>query len=559
MAEKKFEELMKSMKCDYDNVSIETDEDKIMDRLPSKRKRPTWIRALSYGSALAAAAALFIILSLGYINEDASKQGDEVQNQEVPGSLIETFDKNKERFEKSLGVGDASEFEEVKQAKRIVEVNKGEEDPEKIEDAQLAIIEWFQTPEMELKIAVDNADGRSDTSFAFSLRDVTSKLEIFKPSMQAYWERVVSSEGGLSQQESETIIEALNNGEDYRPSKEINHALNVLEKQGYTLVPSLGKDIKLLVMINHDWILEKLDDSLITEELKSYYDIQDELEVLYASQDADESHSWMDSQFVLLQIEEHLEKYNKDDPYHQQAILTGEAGRVLSIFVSAGVNVGEEIPAEAEGVFEDFLDENQTSKFYGLVNTALQTYEENDWRREGFEIYGQLIDMMYRDYDPENQPQFPYDRIRDNIALIPQGELQDVYENYSQSQNDLLLEGLSAYDVMRLYMMASDEDDFETVYALTMKQDNYGYPEDKEQWREEFLGFDNAHKYLNLEHDTGYVLEYIDEGPEDVEPNNPEKRFTFLNENGEVVTGGLAFRMVQREDGVWKVPHMSMQ
>lgn len=129
-------------------------------------------------------------------------------------------------------------------------------------------------------------------------------------------------------------------------------------------------------------------------------------------------------------------------------------------------------------------------------------------------------------------------------------QLNAIYENYNQSHNDQLLSGLEPFDVFRLYMHATANEDHQTAYALYIKDDDWHLPSEEEYFNDINSDKQSSERSSNLYKDLQTVNKYIQMKDEDQE----EAIILFTLEHD------LSFSLIKdKAKDIWKVPFLPMQ
>lgn len=140
----------------------------------------------------------------------------------------------------------------------------------------------------------------------------------------------------------------------------------------------------------------------------------------------------------------------------------------------------------------------------------------------------------------------------ETIALSD--ELMQIYEEYKTTFDDRLLEGLSAFEVFKIYHYASRFNDLDTEYALYYKKDSFPYP-DKESFIAEVSSTNYTIEQAEAFYEEMLKIQQFDELQ--LSGNEVLIRYTTRNEMGQ---NDIGFRLYLDEElGVYKIAWMAIQ
>lgn len=539
MDDKKLDKLLHEMKSDYENLPKFVDNQTVMQSVFQKRQF-NWNK---YIPTLAAIAGLliFVIITLGSI--DSKQQMD--KDTEDNGPLMGYFLDRKEAFQQSLGLEDVDDLGRVKHARKLVDHY---EEKDNIEDGKHTIYQLLETPTMKIE-SFNNSTSSSGAPDYFVVQDVIAQLKDFQMTFQFLLDNRIAN--NMSKSEKQTIIEYQNDLQEYNFPDATEKLLSVFNKQGYFI--TLSEDGKMTAKVDYLYVIEKLDFK--HSKSKAYKDylwlLGTEIDPEKPGIGNDYGIEWTAFDEVLLSVEEFYSSYkNMDEQYRMfKGTLFHYTTIYLNDYLSAGVDVGDAIPKDGQQELKAFLKGHKKSKFWNLVYKAVEQYENNDWIRTNYKVSDQLVSKtieadreyggMVSDYDNKLE-----------VTLLPlKDALLQTYEKYKESKDLDLLKDLSAFKVMQLFMYASDKGDFDTYYSL---YDTNGVLADvgKEEIRQESAMAADT-EFQQLAEKTNYIL--VDEKQE-----KKETIFYFVPSE-DTDTEMRAFRMVQNEKGIWKVPYMPMQ
>jgi hypothetical protein len=140
----------------------------------------------------------------------------------------------------------------------------------------------------------------------------------------------------------------------------------------------------------------------------------------------------------------------------------------------------------------------------------------------------------------------------ETIALSD--ELLQIYEEYKNTFDDKLLEGLRAFDVFKIYHYANSLNDLDTEYALYYKKDSFPYP-DKESFIAEVSSTNYTIEQAEAHYEEMLQIQQFDE----LKLSDTEVliRYTTQNDMGRSDVG---FRLYFDEElGVYKIAWMAIQ
>jgi len=131
-------------------------------------------------------------------------------------------------------------------------------------------------------------------------------------------------------------------------------------------------------------------------------------------------------------------------------------------------------------------------------------------------------------------------------------ETEELYSRFAEKKEDELLRGLSPLDVFKFYVKASEASDYETQYALFIKDSDHEVPSYKTYINEisrDQEALDRA-KQMWAELKESYGL------TEEIEDDQALIRISNGSGNNEEDKG---FQLVKNKDGIWKAAWMPMQ
>ncbi len=172
--------------------------------------------------------------------------------------------------------------------------------------------------------------------------------------------------------------------------------------------------------------------------------------------------------------------------------------------------------------------------------------------------HGTFIDLEIADLNVDEWEYYPSQTYTTKIELS--GELLAIYQHYAATQDESLLKDLKPFDVFRLYQHALSIGDVETEYALFIKGEQFGTPDEEtyfsdpvfwghdeeaiENGKKSFEKLKEVHSYREISlptDETGLERAVIS--------------YTLPNEEGK-----RGFQIIKDpETGVWKVPMMPLQ
>ncbi|RAV17754.1 hypothetical protein [Paenibacillus contaminans] len=131
-------------------------------------------------------------------------------------------------------------------------------------------------------------------------------------------------------------------------------------------------------------------------------------------------------------------------------------------------------------------------------------------------------------------------------------EMEERYDRFAEKKDDELLRGLSPLDVFKFYVKASEAGDYDTQYALYIKDPGHEVPSYKTYINDisrdqEAL---NRSKQMWAELKLSYGL------AEEIDGDRALIRISKGNGNQEEEKG---FQLVKNKDGIWKAAWMPMQ
>ncbi|WP_409342558.1 hypothetical protein [Paenibacillus sp. MBLB4367] len=143
----------------------------------------------------------------------------------------------------------------------------------------------------------------------------------------------------------------------------------------------------------------------------------------------------------------------------------------------------------------------------------------------------------------------------DRKWLMPEDTFT-LYQSYSKSKSEELLKGLEPLDIFRMYVYASQQGDYDTIYALLIKGSTYGTPSLEEysaDMAKDPEGQERTKKQW-LEWKKTYRLYEEVDGDEAMIRMTPR-----LNPSGPIKEDEKFFRLNKNNKDIWKVGWLPLQ
>lgn len=133
-------------------------------------------------------------------------------------------------------------------------------------------------------------------------------------------------------------------------------------------------------------------------------------------------------------------------------------------------------------------------------------------------------------------------------SLLLTGELETIFNQYTESHDDSLLKGLEPFDVFKFYHHAKVKSDDYTLYSLFYKEEEHQlFPYSNfEEYKADTsdVKSENDSKIITVNH---FEVEYLSENEALINYKDPINQYP------------LSFRVVKNSEGVWKVSWMPIQ
>ncbi|WP_407271919.1 hypothetical protein [Radiobacillus sp. PE A8.2] len=541
MNDKQFDEKIGKLKHQYNHLPTFRTDDEIAKGVlqQTKKTRNNWTQRIPYASAITVAVIIFTVLTFAQIQRNQVDEKLEPPTDEELQSwdLEERFEFRLQQFQQSLGTSNTDSFYEVKQAELLLDKYKDSKDEEELGTATSSIYAVLTTPKMKLESMNQMSTSNSTISDHYTLKELIGKLETFQYSVEQYWQAVVD-ENELSDNVIADYVEQYNADGNIVGPPDIQQALELLDNQGYRLHVDVTDAAS--VQLDFDWIKTNLKDEWLTGELVGY------LNILSLTRDdglRKENHLE-----VILAIERQFVAFS-DNHITYQRELSQDAMDYLNDLFTGGLMQGERMAEQRKQEIEQFINDHEESLFYPMVHKLVEQYQANDWLNPFSQNQEPVsLDLVMNILEDRTA----YEAVYVESMLQLDQQLQALYEQYSQTHDDQLLKGLTPFQIMQFYMIASEDNDFETYYALLMKEAPYDLPE-KESLRADYGDFGLA-DYWGLDARTNYVLQTRNDAGVD-----RGVVLWFKTDNNEDAEERMAFQVKQRKDGIWKVPFMPIQ
>ncbi|WP_217587172.1 hypothetical protein [Lentibacillus saliphilus] len=550
MDDKHFDKLLNDMKEDYERMPEYADKQSIVDEIYQEKKPGIWRRLgpPAAGVAVLMIFAIMLFTMTDQSNEQADGHADDQVNDESnsdSNELMTFFLEGKEYFRQSIGMKNVDDFYRVQRAREMVNYYEDKDSPDAIESGEQSISSILYTPERAMS-RIQNSHGSDDVGKILDIKFMIEGLREFQVDFQEVLAgRISKSE--LTVEEQKDIVTFQDNLQAYPGPDAIKDLLRALNKNGYHILQR--SDGQLKVKVDYTFMIEVVKNlNIAGASFESYLRLfVTEVDPDHPGIGNDYGLTWDEFDDVLLEIDAYYEKYKEDrQTQYFEYDLFPLTTIYLNDYLSAGVRVGEQIPIHAQEELRTFVETHKESSLWALVYDAVETYKANDWIRVDRKVTSEEVsEALGYQYVPSYEEDEDAEVIHE--ALLPLDEtLQALYAAYQQEKNPELLRDVSAFDVMRLYMYAQDQGDFDTYYSMYDKTGILGDIE-KDIVRKEAEEVADP-EYGKLAAQIDYTVFY-NQLPEN------ETVFYFRSKDNEERG---AFQMV-KQDGVWKVPFMPMQ
>ncbi|RWZ58069.1 hypothetical protein EQV77_09800 [Halobacillus fulvus] len=423
-----FNQHMNKKKRDDDRFPRQSDVDNIMSSLP--RRKTLQKRPFFYISSLAAACLLFIITTLGIINQP----GDEAD-------LREYYEQEKEKFEESLGVEKTEMFYEVERAEEIVQSFDGDPDSIAFHDAKERIDDLLTTP-----VQYANEQNLNDQNIRVFTEDILGFFGMFQPSMQEWWnEQTVSVNW-------ETADIAALRSEDSTGKDQVNDAIQTLHDQGYRILVK-GEGSDFLVVPDYPEIRNLIDYDF-DEWMYTYAEAMDQLQPSIAPFDQYEKDEWKE---MWGDVETVIHAYNSS--FEWTYTFMNPLRSHMEALLMLGLEEGETIPENTRREFHLLIEENAESPFVPILRDAYYTYQESDWQRIDLnqDMFSVMLDILDGEIEYNVRE---VDRIESGGLWLLNEEEQEAYEALSFA-------GLSPKEVLRIMIQSVRDQNTEALNKLS--------------------------------------------------------------------------------------------
>lgn len=205
--------------------------------------------------------------------------------------------------------------------------------------------------------------------------------------------------------------------------------------------------------------------------------------------------------------------------------------------------VATELDGTVDVISYDFINKKERMIAQGSVNSYCMPVE---WDKDGRLIYSN------RYFDNHLDESFKYSKTGSDFSM--DSKLTELYDKFSKNRSWELLSGLGPLDICKIYLKAEDSSDYETMYWLYYREDDYIVPlMDKFLYdiKNDSTGKQASRKFLrSLRHDVELIEIYTS----DKETNIV---FNFKNTNKE--DNRKNFVLLKSSGGMWKVRYLPMK
>lgn len=438
------------MKDDYNKLPEYTNTKTVMHTI-FLGKKSKWRRLLPT-VAVIAGMLLFMIVALPYLNDD--QQGDiEVEYLKL------YYQQKKEAFRKELGIESVESFHEVKQAEQLVEQFALRNQAESFEQIKAEIDYLFTTPKQAIEQL--NEVGESigkNLEFGFKMTDMEYSLQIY---MMELFEKYA-----LTNQEQKDLIEAQHDLKSFTGPAEVKAFLELFYEQGFVLKAEEFEPSLIKVQRDILWIMQNNKRLQETEVFEHYLALIETTIDLYDPRLYGEHQiPWEELDTVLLKIENMLDSYPEDSKVlMEETNLLSIAQMYLWEYIEAGDDVPSTLNSDAREELISFVNNHRDSRYWEIVNDAVEKYELSDWQNIGqhgpFNYLPLFFDERFAGLQME-------DLNKVNVWPIL-SSTSKAYLEYDNNQDEQLLEKLSSLEVLSLHLYAIEKRNDELVQTLSI-------------------------------------------------------------------------------------------
>ncbi|WP_042143005.1 RNA polymerase sigma factor [Paucisalibacillus sp. EB02] len=460
----------------YQRLPEFTEKQEILVSIDLARKSHKWKKILpTFGAVLG--LFLFALFGLNYIQEQkvelkaaqeeeraaARKEAAEAvaytepkeQVYEIDPEIQTYMEQAIENFAMELGMEDVSRLPVVQNVRSMVEELKRTPDMfGGVDDTKNYIDMMLTLPSTLLEKLASPSDGDS-----YSFMEVLGISFMYESEFQSYLQELIAS---IPVDEYEQIFELQDSPSDYPGQEEIQNFLRIINKQGYEI--DIDRDYGyLMVKLDLEEFKGKLADKGYGEAYLSYVDFT-------VSQYTIDWSDWSVLGDTLLDIETLYIKYG--DSYGDGFLehLYNDMANYLNQYLRTWDGQETVYETEKEEYFQ-FLENHPDSIYWDVINSTLQDWEENDWKRTQDFI---SVEKFWFQLD-DRFKNVKYDDIIELNRWSFTTNTGAVYRDYSSNLDPNLLTELKPLEIVSLFAYAHEKEDSNTYttifHSMNMEQE----------------------------------------------------------------------------------------
>ncbi|SET33739.1 hypothetical protein SAMN05216389_10944 [Oceanobacillus limi] len=557
MDDKNFDELLRGMKDSYEEIPEFLDKQELIQKVEMKQKQSLWKRTLPSLAAVAG-LGLFVIMTLIFINtepEQAEPAESNDTNQAETGEEIEIdegvdeeeleeleayLEEAKERFREELGMENIDALNEVSRAQESIQIFKDTHAQSfKVDDGKTWIDDIFITP----KTAIAEMDHynleayqKNPEQFESDLHGLYSRLRNFSFSFDRYLGSLLA-EHKIELAEQHTILKSQDALETYNGPEEVKEFIRVIKEQGYEINRHPDKD-RLYVSLDQERMAEHVSSWEVKELYKDYFLVLTKMVQLPTDGGNLFGIAWEEQDSLLLELEDLMNEYDEDISEGFQVDIYINASEILNNYIGANTRYNKQIPEEVRADLQSFVENHKDSMYWGIVNEAVQLYQDNDWKKIDYRITADdlriLLDERFQGITSENIMnvegsafhQYPF----------------NLYNEYEAELDQSVLEELSAEDVLKLYVFSVVEEEDVDVYGSLLSEESNLSDLSEEELRDQ------------LDKDWNDFYSIVYESNRIVVQRAKEDSITYSFVTGYYIDYKVAGNItMKKEEGIWKV------
>jgi hypothetical protein len=561
MDDKTFESRLQSLKQAYDKMPNFSNSERIVEAVKRSEKSK---KGIFHTYLPIVASFIGAVLVGGLLTLQISHQGKAPEQQppkesvkdpvEQPPSkeeieekvqqLRDVYDQQLKALENELQIKNAERYSFVMEVKNTIDAFKSfpfkneNELQQKFANTKEFIERRVATPEDEIKLLTIKAKNQPSKNTVTD-QDMLGFINKQKELQEVYTIRLgnfteilytEANQAGFD----ETIMK-LNKQEPFS-SPELNEFVQTVLENGYHFSTSEGG---IYLEINYGRLKKQLE-MVISDVMAKYLEIEAHAHI---SKDAALTVTWDELADRIVELERFI---LKNPNFKENQVLYDRYKNFLRFYLKGmdNTNIADhnhpgQLAQEVKNSYERFLREYNNTEAYSIVDEYYYKLKANQYR---------LTDEI-RSYDikfPElYKPTADNGQIKETLFPLTR-KLQSIYNQYKETKDDSLLYGLRPFDVMRIYMYADSQRDFDTMYALYYKDKDTIIPS-KEQvfmdWK-----MTSAVNYAELSTSFKYAEERLNDEYNAV-------IFLYLS-NSETPKN---FFLKKTKNGIWKPVYLPMQ